>query len=258
MCSYREVVYECTLRSQPSFPIQLLLRFSSFDCVSPLLFFFIFLPPASLLPFAQANRYPNAPNRERMSPVPSFGLPLLDRRGSTNAPNFRKRDDSLLVDNDNTPLLSVGDATAIKFGVLFGILFLGFLIIFGMWLHAKRRIRKGLAPLSYHRVRYNLSSLGRLLTGLASFLFPAPNEVLHRRSRTSRSTSRSRSTTSTRCPRPPTTRTCNRLQSTPGLLRICRRSTIPSLIPRSDRRMVKARVVMGLQYLRLQWWKHTL
>lgn len=43
------------------------------------------------------------------------------------------------------------EAAAIKYGVLFGILFLAAIIILGMWFHANQRIKKGLAPLKYHR-----------------------------------------------------------------------------------------------------------
>ncbi|KAI5815498.1 hypothetical protein BZA77DRAFT_76878 [Pyronema omphalodes] len=43
------------------------------------------------------------------------------------------------------------EASAIKYGILFSILLLGFLIIFGSWFHAKRRLEKGLPVLAYHR-----------------------------------------------------------------------------------------------------------
>ncbi|KAI5846886.1 hypothetical protein BZA05DRAFT_129534 [Tricharina praecox] len=42
-------------------------------------------------------------------------------------------------------------ATAIKYGILFGLLSLGFLVIFGSWMHARQRMRKGQPPLPYHR-----------------------------------------------------------------------------------------------------------
>ena len=46
-----------------------------------------------------------------------------------------------------------GEATAIKFGVLFGILGAAVLVIGGSYLHSRLRLRQNRAPLAYHRVR---------------------------------------------------------------------------------------------------------
>ncbi|KAF8543448.1 hypothetical protein BDD12DRAFT_726155 [Trichophaea hybrida] len=42
-------------------------------------------------------------------------------------------------------------ASAIKYGILFTILAIGFIAIFGSWFHARSRLKKGLPPLAYHR-----------------------------------------------------------------------------------------------------------
>jgi len=43
-------------------------------------------------------------------------------------------------------------ATTIKYGILFALLSIGFLVIFGSWAHARQRMRNGQPPLLYHRV----------------------------------------------------------------------------------------------------------
>ncbi|KAA8893492.1 hypothetical protein FN846DRAFT_765677, partial [Sphaerosporella brunnea] len=62
-------------------------------------------------------------------------------------------DDVYWVDGDGVEQswFYSSQATTIKYGILFGILSLGFLIIFGSWLHARQRLRKNLPPLRYHR-----------------------------------------------------------------------------------------------------------
>jgi hypothetical protein len=66
---------------------------------------------------------------------------------------LRKRDDPFFDDEDSGGDWYFSDeAAAIKYGVLFGILLLGFLVICGSWLHARQRLKKGLPPLAYHRV----------------------------------------------------------------------------------------------------------
>ncbi|KAH0609016.1 uncharacterized protein H6S33_001244 [Morchella sextelata] len=66
---------------------------------------------------------------------------------------FSKRADEW-DDGDNWPGSNwywSDEARNIKYGVLFGILILAFLVIMGMWLHADRRMKAGNAPLPYHR-----------------------------------------------------------------------------------------------------------
>lgn len=43
-------------------------------------------------------------------------------------------------------------ASGVRYGVLFGILALVFLLILAMWFHARQRIRRGQGPMAYHRV----------------------------------------------------------------------------------------------------------
>ncbi|TGZ81865.1 hypothetical protein EX30DRAFT_236025 [Ascodesmis nigricans] len=43
------------------------------------------------------------------------------------------------------------EAAAIKYGIFFGILTLFILLLMGAWFHAKQRLKRGQAPLTYHR-----------------------------------------------------------------------------------------------------------
>ncbi|KAI5798925.1 hypothetical protein EDC01DRAFT_628776 [Geopyxis carbonaria] len=74
-------------------------------------------------------------------------------------PSLTRRDDDPADDNgwgygdDDGPdewYLS-GEASSIKYGILFGILALAALLIAGSWFHARQRMKKGVAPLRYHR-----------------------------------------------------------------------------------------------------------
>lgn len=53
----------------------------------------------------------------------------------------------------NSPLTAPQEVRTIKYGTLLGILLVSFLVILGMWFHANQRMKKGLPPLRYHRVR---------------------------------------------------------------------------------------------------------
>ena len=67
-----------------------------------------------------------------------------------------KRDQDISVIDENGNVVDSwyysDQASAIKYGILFGILALGFIAIFTSWFHAHSRLKKGLAPLAYHRV----------------------------------------------------------------------------------------------------------
>lgn len=76
---------------------------------------------------------------------PRRAVRSLEKRDDHNN-DFFSNDDGV----DNNWYFS-NEAAAIKYGVLFGILFLAALILIGMWFHANQRIKKGLPPLKYHR-----------------------------------------------------------------------------------------------------------
>lgn len=75
------------------------------------------------------------------------------------------------------PLTVTQEVRTIKYGTLLGILLVGFLVILGMWFHADQRMKKGLPPLRYHRVRilYTPSSATRVP---ASFFFSETNRLI--------------------------------------------------------------------------------
>lgn len=129
------------------------------------------------------------------------------------------------------------EATAIRCGILFGILGLALVVIVGSYFHAQHRLKRGLAPLVYHRV----GSLPPpcdyfpLISLPTSGLSPSPNApstnlTCESQSRTSRSTTAVPSpvrplpaTTCTLFLRPYITRmrnsrqcTCNSLRRIPG------------------------------------------
>lgn len=60
---------------------------------------------------------------------------------------------STLITLKTSKLTLSQEARTVKYGVLFGVLLLSFGVIMGMWIHADRRMKSGLPPLRYHRVR---------------------------------------------------------------------------------------------------------
>ena len=56
------------------------------------------------------------------------------------------------VDDDGSFWYYSDEAASMKYGVLFSILFIAFLVILAMWVHARQRLKAGLPPLQYHRV----------------------------------------------------------------------------------------------------------
>lgn len=66
---------------------------------------------------------------------------------------------SLLFQMFNSPLTVPQEVRTIKYGTLLGILLVSFLVILGMWFHADQRMKKGLPPLRYHRVRILLPKI---------------------------------------------------------------------------------------------------
>ncbi|KAL7266353.1 hypothetical protein RUND412_011101 [Rhizina undulata] len=95
-----------------------------------------------------------------MTALPRMPATLVKRQNDAGFTPVNSNDASQFQDvSDNGDDDGDGDynwywsdeARAIKYGIFLGILLLGFLVIFGMWWHANRRIKKGLPPLRYHR-----------------------------------------------------------------------------------------------------------
>ena len=58
-------------------------------------------------------------------------------------------------------------AYAIKWGIIAGIFVFFLLFFFGSYLHAKRRMKKGVAPLGYHRVCKSDNTFRKLVLTLS-------------------------------------------------------------------------------------------
>jgi len=68
--------------------------------------------------------------------------------------DLMRRDDEFEYGDDDWSQRSwywSDQARAIKWGFFFGLITLLFLALIGMYYHAERRMKKGMAPLSYHR-----------------------------------------------------------------------------------------------------------
>ena len=87
----------------------------------------------------------------------------------------RQVPDSPRYTNDGNDWYYSSTAYYIKWAVVAAIflIFIGFII--GGYIHAKRRMKKGLAPLAYHRVRFFATLFTFSLTNKTSGCFPAAN-----------------------------------------------------------------------------------